>query len=45
MLGDLPPDQQGKKERQFTRDPAIGNIIGWARSWGALQEAGFSSFG
>ncbi len=33
-MGELPPDQQGKGERQFLSDAAIGNIIGRARSWG-----------
>ena len=34
FLGDVPPDQQGSSERQFTCDPAVGCIIGKVRSWG-----------
>jgi hypothetical protein len=28
------PDQQGRSDRQLTRDAAIGNVIGRALSWG-----------
>ena len=34
FLGEVLPDQEGRSDRQFPSDPAIGNIIGWARSWG-----------
>jgi len=34
LLGEVPPDQQGRSDRQFPSDPAIGNIMGRARSWG-----------
>ena len=37
VSGEDPPDQQGRSDRQFTRDPAIGNIIGRARSEGPLS--------
>lgn len=40
-LGELPPDQQGKSDRQFPGDPAIGSIIGRVRSGGPF--AAFSS--
>ena len=33
-VGEVLPDQEGRSDRQFPSDPAIGNIIGWARSWG-----------
>lgn len=33
-MGELPPDQQGRSDGQSSRAPAIGNIIGAARSWG-----------
>lgn len=34
LLGELLPDRQGRSDRQFPSDPAIGNIIRRARSWG-----------
>lgn len=40
LSGELPPNQQGGSDRQFTRDAAIGNIIGRARSWGPLPVIG-----
>jgi hypothetical protein len=27
LLGEVPPDKQGRSDRQFTRDPAIGNLL------------------
>jgi hypothetical protein len=33
-LGEVPPDQKGRSDRQFTGDPAIGSITGSVRSWG-----------
>lgn len=32
LLGEVPPDQQGRSDRQFMRDAAIGNNAGKARS-------------
>lgn len=34
LMGDVPPDQQGRSDWQFPSDPAIGNIIGRARGLG-----------
>ena len=36
-LGEVLPDQQGRSDRQFPSDPAIGNCIGGARSRGPLR--------
>ena len=33
-MGEVPPDQQGRSDRQFTREPAVGCLIGKVRSRG-----------
>lgn len=35
LLGELPPDQQGISDRQFTSDPAIVSIVTCSAKWGA----------
>ena len=39
LVGELQPDQPGRRDRHFTSDLAIGSIIGSARSWGPKQTA------
>lgn len=40
-MGDDPPDQQDRRDRRFTSEPAIRNNTGRARSWGPLQSSSF----
>ena len=41
-MGEVPPDQKGRCDRQFPSDPAIGNNIGRARSWGPKRSIAYS---
>ncbi len=34
VLGEVLPDQQGRSDRQFPSDPAIGSILSSSAKWG-----------
>lgn len=33
-LGEVPPDQQCRSDRQFPSDPAIGSVVTYSAKWG-----------
>jgi hypothetical protein len=37
--GEVQPGPLGQDDWQFTGSPAVGKIIGWARSWGATTDS------